>query len=93
MLLLGLAHQMLTVQVCMDDATNCVVVRRMIERESGPWSFFTRRTCHCLGFLFEDIEKCAWVHNVLKSATKITVFITQKQSSLAMFHKFPTRFA
>ena len=75
------------VQVCMDNATNCVVAGRMIEKE-WPMIFFTRCTCHCIDLLFEDIGKCAWVHDVLKLATKVIVFITRKQYSLAMFRKF-----
>ena len=75
------------VQVCMDNATNCVAAGRMIEKE-WPMIFFTRCTCHCLDLLFEDIGKCAWVHNVMKLATKLIVFITRKQHSLAMFRKF-----
>ena len=75
------------VQVCMDNATNCVAAGRMIEKE-WPMIFFTRCTCHCLDLLFEDIGKCAWVHDVMKLATKLIVFITRKQHSLAMFRKF-----
>ena len=89
MLFLRLAHNV--VQVCMDNATNCVAIRRMIGRE-WPMIFFTRCTCHYLDLLFEDIGKCHYLdllfEDVLKLATKITVFITRKQYSLAMFHKF-----
>ena len=75
------------VQVCMDNASNCVVAGRMIERE-WPMIFFMRCTCHCLDLLFEDIGKCAWVGNILKLATKIIVYITRKQYALAMYRKF-----
>ena len=71
----------------MDNASNCVVAGRMIERE-WPMIFFMRCTCHCLDLLFADIGKCAWVSNILKLATKIIVYITRKQYALAMYRKF-----
>ena len=75
------------VQVCMDNATNCVVAGEMIEKE-WPSIFYTRCTCHCVDLLFEDIAKLAWIDNILRSAMKITVFITRKQNVLAMFRRF-----
>ena len=51
------------VQVCMGNATNCVAAGRMIEKE-WPMIFFTRCTCHSLDLSFEDIGKCAWVHDL-----------------------------
>ena len=75
------------VQVCMDNASNCVAARHMIEKE-WPMIFFTRCTCHCLDLLFEDIGKCAWVNDALRLGLKVTTFITRKQYVLAMFRKF-----
>ena len=74
-------------QVCMDNASNCVATGHMIEKE-WPMIFFTRCTCHCLDLLFEDIGKCALFGNALRSARKITTFITRKQYALALFRKF-----
>ena len=75
------------VQVCMDNASNCVAAGHMIEKE---WSmiFFTRCTCHCLDLLFEDIGNCAWVNDALRLGMKVTTFITRKLYVLAMFCKF-----
>ncbi|MCO5551746.1 hypothetical protein L7F22_005250 [Adiantum nelumboides] len=39
------------VQICMDNATNCVLVGSLIEAK-WPSSFFTKCTCHCLDLLF-----------------------------------------
>ena len=44
--------------------------------------------CHYVDLLFEDIAKLAWIGNTLRSAMKITVFITRKQNVLAMFRTF-----
>ena len=74
-------------QVCMDNASNCVATGHMIEKE-WPMISFTRCTCHCLDLLFEDIGKCALFGNALRSARKITTFITRKQYALALFRKF-----
>ena len=71
----------------MDNVTNCVVVGEMIEKECSS-IFYTRCTCHCVDLLFEDIAKLAWIDNILRSAMKITVFITRKQNVLAMFRRF-----
>ena len=75
------------VQVCMDNAANCVVAGHMIEKE-WPSIIYTRCTCHCVDLLLEDIAKCAWIDAILRSAMKITGFITRKQYALAMFRKF-----
>ena len=64
------------VQVCMDNATNCVVAGEMIEKECSS-IFYTRCTCHCVDLLFENIAKLSWIDNILRSTMKITVFITR----------------
>ena len=75
------------IQLCMDNASNCVVAGHMIEKE-WPLIFFTRCTCHCLDLLFEDIGKCAWIRDTLQLSMKISIFITRKQHALAMYRKF-----
>ncbi|KAH7284565.1 hypothetical protein KP509_34G060300 [Ceratopteris richardii] len=42
------------VQVCMDNATNCVRAGSLVEQEF-PHIFYTRCTCHCIDLLFEDM--------------------------------------
>ena len=71
----------------MDNAANCVATGHMIETK-WPSIFFTRCTCHCLDLLFENIAKCAWIDAILRSALKITVFVTRRQYILALFRSF-----
>ncbi|KAH7425863.1 hypothetical protein KP509_11G074300 [Ceratopteris richardii] len=89
------------VQVCMDNATNCIKAGSLVEAE-WPHIFFTRCTCHCLDLLFEDIGNITWIKSVLEDAQKVVVFVTSKPTILALFRKFsnkdlvkpaPTRFA
>ena len=69
------------VQVCMDNASNCILAGELIEHE---WSskFFTSCTCHCLDLLFEDIGKLEWVAKMLEEATKVVTFVTRKPTIL-----------
>ncbi|KAH7442960.1 hypothetical protein KP509_02G010000 [Ceratopteris richardii] len=89
------------VQVCMDNASNCVRAGEMVENE-WPHIFFTRCACHCLDLLFEDIGKLEWVAKIIESAHKIVKFVTRKEKVLALFRSLssrdlikpaPTRFA
>lgn len=75
------------VQVCMDNASNCVRAGELVEQE-WPQIFYTRCTCHCLDLLFEDIGDLSWVKPVLEQATKIVTFITRKHTILALYRKF-----
>ena len=45
----------------------------------------------CVDFLLEDIAKCVWIDVILRSAIKITSFITRKQHALSMFRKFSVK--
>ncbi|KAI5070861.1 hypothetical protein GOP47_0015204 [Adiantum capillus-veneris] len=89
------------VQVCMDNASNCIVAGELVTNE-WPSIFFTRCTCHCLDLLFEDIGKLSWVAPVLAKAIKIVAFVTRKPRVLAIFRGYskkdlvrpaPTRFS
>ena len=68
----------------MDNASNCVGAKEMVERE---WKhiFYMRCTCHCLDLLFEDIGKIDWIAKVLENATKVVTFVTRKSTVLALF--------
>ena len=74
------------VQVCMDNASNCVVAGELVERE-WPTIFFTRCACHCMDLLFEDIGKLPWISNVLEQALQVVTFVTRKSIVLALFRK------
>ena len=74
------------VQVCMDNASNCILAGEMVERE-WPHIFHTRCACHCLDLLFEDIGKIEWIAKVLDNATKIVTFVTRKSTVLAVFRE------
>ena len=75
------------VQVCMDNASNCVRAGELVEQE-WPHIFYTRCTCHCLDLLFEDIGQLAWVKPVLAHATKVVTFVTRKHTVLALYRIF-----
>ncbi|KAH7294567.1 hypothetical protein KP509_27G007800 [Ceratopteris richardii] len=57
------------VQVCIDNAANCIRAGEMVEKE-WPTIMFTKCACHCLDLLFEDIGKIVWVANTISQASK-----------------------
>ncbi|KAH7424361.1 hypothetical protein KP509_11G004300 [Ceratopteris richardii] len=78
------------VQVCMDNAANCIRVGEMVEKE-WPTIMFTRCACHCLDLLFEDIGKIVWVANTISQASKVVNYVTRKSSVLAVFRSHSSK--
>ncbi|KAH6555265.1 hypothetical protein KP509_1Z269200 [Ceratopteris richardii] len=78
------------VQICMDNASNCVRAGYLVEQQ-WPHIFYTRCTCHCLDLLFEDIGRLEWVKPILDNAVKVVVFVTMKPSVLALFRKHSSK--
>ncbi|KAH7315170.1 hypothetical protein KP509_21G037200 [Ceratopteris richardii] len=78
------------VQVCMDNAANCIRAGEMVEKE-WPTIMFTRCACHCLDLLFEDIGKLVWVANTISQASKVVNYVTKKSSVLAIFRSHSSK--
>ncbi|KAH6555157.1 hypothetical protein KP509_1Z277400 [Ceratopteris richardii] len=78
------------VQICMDNASNCVRAGYLVEQQ-WPHILYTQCTCHCLDLLFEDIGRLEWVKPILDNAVKVVVFVTMKPSVLALFRKHSTK--
>ena len=55
---------------------------------SFPHITWTPCTAHCVDLLLEDIGKLDWVDTVIKEAHSLVKFITNHQSSLAIFRTF-----
>jgi hypothetical protein len=62
------------VQVITDNASNYVVVGRLLE-DKHPTIFWTPCTAHCLDLMLEDIGKLDWVKKVVDHAKCITKYI------------------
>ncbi|KAH7436576.1 hypothetical protein KP509_05G026500 [Ceratopteris richardii] len=78
------------VQVCMDNAANCIRAGEMVEKE-WPTIMFTRCACHCLDLLFEDIGKIVWVANTISQASKVVNYVTRKSSVLVIFRSHSSK--
>ena len=62
------------VQMVIDNATNCVVVGRLI---SHKYKHINWLTCapHCLNLIFKDICKLAHIAEIASRASKVTIFV------------------
>jgi hypothetical protein len=75
------------VQVVTDNASNCVSMGHMLERDF-PTIVWTPCASHCLDLLIEDIAKLPWVHALVSIARRIVTFVTCKHKALSIYRKY-----
>jgi hypothetical protein len=75
------------VQVIMDNATNYVVVGRML-MQRYPTLFWTPCVAHCIDLILEDMRKIPYIRDIVESAKSITKFIYNHAYVLSLMRRF-----
>jgi Protein of unknown function (DUF 659)/hAT family C-terminal dimerisation region len=75
------------VQVCMDNAANCGLAGRIIEKEF-PHIASTPCGAHTVNLMFTDMGKLAWVSTLVTSGKKVVFFVIAHETSRFVLRQY-----